>query len=133
MGGRGASSGRYKRNGAWHTYGDEYHTVMQRRNVKFVKINQGSATAPMETQTQGRIYVTVNKNDELKSISYYRGNGSRRKQIDLDHKHPVDGEKISPHTHLGYVHDEHGTRAPTKKEKKMIDAVSKMWYNERNQ
>lgn len=129
MGGRGANSGRYRWRGVWHTYGDEYHTVYQYRNIKFIKSNNGSATAPMETQTQGRIYVTVRKDNKIKSITYYRGEGSRRKQIDLDHMHNINGKNEKPHTHMGYVHDEHGSRAPNTKERRMIVRVQRLWYN----
>ena len=128
MGGRGASSGRYKWRGKEHTYGDEYHTVLQHRNIKFVKINSGSTTAPMETMTQGRVYVTVGPDDKLKSITYYTGSGKRRKQIDLTHYHPVDGKDEKPHTHLGYTHNENGDRKPNKREQKMIEKVMRLWH-----
>lgn len=129
MGGRGASSGRYKRGKQWHTYGDEFHTIHQFRNIKFVKINEGANTAPMETMTNGRVYVTVGNNDQLKSISYYSGSGKRKKQIDLDHNHTIDGVSVNPHVHLGYNHDELGSRVPNKKELKMIDRVFRIWQN----
>ena len=128
MGGRGAASGTYRRNKKVHTYGDEYSTVFQYRNIKFVRVNDGSATAPMETMTQGRVYVTVNANDEIKSITYY-SSGSRYKQIDIDHEHVVDGQKEKPHTHIGYVHAEGGTRKPNKREQRMIDRVIGIWQN----
>lgn len=129
MGGRGASSGVYKWRGKIHIYGDEYHTVLQYRNIKFVKINEGSTTAPMETMTQGRVYVTVAEDDHLKSITYYTGSGKRRKQIDLDHPHNIEGVGESPHTHLGNKHNEFGDRKLTKKERKMVDRVLKIWNN----
>lgn len=127
MGGRGASSGRYKWRGKEHTYGDEYHTVLQHRNIKFVKINSGSTTAPMETMTQGRVYVTVGPDDKLKSITYYTGSGKRRKQIDLSHLHRVEGSLENPHVHLGYNHNEFGDRKLTKKEQQMVEKVVKIW------
>lgn len=133
MGGRGASSGRYKWRGEWHTYGDEYHKVYQYRNIKFIQSNSGSTTAPMETQTQGRVYVMVRSDGGLKSITYYRGNGNRRKQIDLDHYHEINGKKEKPHSHLGYVHDENGSRIPTKMEKRMIATVMRIWYSKSKQ
>lgn len=129
MGGRGAASGRYFRSWKWHTYGDEYHTVAEFRNIKFIKANEGSTTAPMETRTQGRVYVVINKSGNIKSITYYKGNGMRRKQIDLDHDHLINGEKKRPHTHLGYVHDENGTREPTRREQAMIERIRRLWYN----
>jgi len=36
MGGRGASSGSYKWKGEEHTYGDEYETLYEYRNIKFI-------------------------------------------------------------------------------------------------
>ena len=129
MGGRGASSGKYRYGGKWHIYGDEFHTVAQYRNIKFVKVNSGANRTPMETMTNGRVYVTVGDNDVLKSITYYTGSGKRRKQIDLDHYHKIDGKPEKPHSHLGYVHDENGTRPPNKKEQKMIARVMRIWYN----
>ncbi len=128
MGGRGAASGKYRKRGIDHTYGDEYETVWEYRNIKYVKAIEGAATAPMETMTQGRIYVTVNAQGKLKSITYY-SSGSKYKQIDLDHAHTVDGKGENPHTHVGYVHDESGTRRPNKREQKMIDRVIKIWQN----
>lgn len=71
MGGRGAASGTGK-----HPYGSEYKTVLQDGNIKFVKYRlAGNAKAPLETQTKGRIYVTVNNDNELSFISYYDRKG----------------------------------------------------------
>ena len=82
MGGRGAGSGTSVRG---KPYGSEYKTVCQSGNIKFVRYNEGKlATAPMETMTRGRVYVTVNDNDTLKFISYYDAMNKRVKQIDLD-------------------------------------------------
>ena len=129
MGGRGASSGVYILNKKRVKYGGEYHTVLQYRNIKFVKINKGSNTAPMETMTNGRVYVTVGNNDSLKSITYYSASGKRKKQIDLDHLHNVDGEKTKPHVHLGYNHNEIEARQVNKIEKRMVARVLKIWNN----
>ena len=62
MGGRGASFGRYYLGCKWHVYGDEYHSVYQYRNIRFVKVNKGSNTAPLETMTNERVYVTIGEN-----------------------------------------------------------------------
>lgn len=62
MGGRGSSSGISDKG---KTYGTEYHTVYQSGNIKFIKINKGAATAPMETMTKGRVYVTLDNKDNL--------------------------------------------------------------------
>ncbi len=129
MGGRGASSGRSAKGKA---YGTEYTTLYQSGNIKFVKANSGSATPPMETMTKGRVYVTVNEQDKLKSITYYDKNNKRLKQIDLDRPH----RKVLPHTHHGYEHNENdsekGYANPTAEEKKMVDRVNKIWYNRKS-
>ena len=83
MGGRGASSGEYYiRNGKIYQYGTEYKTVLYYGKIKFVKANSNSATAPLETQTKGRIYVTVNNKNELRYVSFYDNKNKRYKQIE---------------------------------------------------
>ena len=128
MGGRGASSGMSDKG---KPYGSEYRSVYAVENVKFVKANIGSASAPMETMTRGRVYVTVNAEDELKFVSYYDNKNKRLKQIDLDKPHAG----VSPHTHHGYNHNEHdsakGFANLTTEEKKMVARVRKLWYNKR--
>lgn len=103
MGGRGSSSGMSAKGKA---YGTEYTTLYQSGNIKYVKYNNGAATAPMETMTNGRVYATVNKKEEIKSVSYYDKRNKRYKQIDMGHFHTVNGKKADPHTHKGYNHDE---------------------------
>jgi len=87
------------------------------------------ATAPMETMTLGRVYVTVNNSDTLKFISYYDTKNKRVKQIDLDRPH----KGVLPHTHHGYEHSENdsekGFSNLTTEEKKMVERVKKIWYN----
>ncbi|MDY3070937.1 MAG: hypothetical protein SOW68_01550 [Eubacteriales bacterium] len=128
MGGRGASSGMSDKG---KPYGSEYRSVYAVENVKFVKANIGSASAPMETMTRGRVYVTVNAEDELKFVSYYDNKNKRLKQIDLDKPHAG----VSPHTHHGYNHNENdsakGFANLTTEEKKMVARVRKLWYNKR--
>lgn len=126
MGGRGASSG-MSANGK--PYGSEYRTVFKDSNIKFVKAKNGLATAPMETMTRGRVYVTVNDRDTPKFISYYDAANKRVKQIDLDRPH----KGVSPHTHHGYEHSENdsakGYANLTTDEKKMVERVKRIWYN----
>lgn len=129
MGGRGSSSGVSNKGKA---YGTEYETLYQSRNIKFVRVNEGSITAPMETMTKGRVYVTVDKNNKPKHITYYDKQLKRKKQIDLSHVHYVNGKAEQPHTHKGYFHDEKGTYTPSSKESKMIDRVMRIWYNKNN-
>ena len=129
MGGRGSSSGLSEKKKA---YGTEYKTLYTSGNIKFVEYKDGSATTPMETMSKGRVYATINKKGDLKSVSYYDKNNKRYKQIDIGHGHTVNGEKIDPHTHKGYNHDEKGTYVPSPKEKKMLDRVKKTWYHYKN-
>lgn len=129
MGGRGASSGVSVKG---KPYGSEYHTVLKDGNIKFVKANDGSATAPLETMTRGRVYVTVNESDQLKFISYYDTSNRRVKQIDLDKPH----KGVSPHTHHGYNHSENdsakGFANLTTEEKKLLEKINRIWHNRRN-
>lgn len=138
MGGRGAASGlKYTKHKGYSTYGkkygSEYRTVLQVGHIKFVRPNKGSATAPMETRAGAkRIYVTLDKKRTPKFITTYGKNGHREKQIDLKGKaHFVNGQRVdTPHTHLGYVHSEGGTRTHmTNSEVKLVDKVLKAWDN----
>lgn len=128
MGGRGASSGI---SDSGKIYGTEFKSLLSISNIKFVQYNDAkSAKTPMETMTSGRIYVTINTEGNIKAITYYDKHNKRYKQIDVTgRKHAIDGKPEIPHSHMGYVHDEHGTRLPTQKEKKMIDRVTKIWDN----
>lgn len=138
MGGRGAASGlKYDKHKGYSAYGkkygSEYHTVLQVGQIKFVKPNKGSATAPMETRAGAkRIYVTLDKKRTPKFITTYGKNGQREKQIDLKgYPHTEKGIKIpTPHTHLGYVHSEGGTRTHMmNSEAKLVEKVLKAWDN----
>lgn len=128
MGGRGASSGvsvKGKR------YGTEYRSVLQHDNIKFVKYNDGKSTkTPMETKTKGRIYATVNAKNELRSITMYGKEGKRIAQIDIAGRlHKVEGKYIIPHIHLGYFHDEYGTRKLNNYEIGLVAKINKIWKN----
>lgn len=138
MGGRGAASGlKYTKHKGYSSYGkkygSEYQTVLQVGNIKFVKKNEGSTTPPVETRGgHERIYVTLTKKGNPKHITYYGRNGHRLKQIDLfGPSHTVDGKKVpTPHTHLGYMHLEGGTRSKlTSSERKMVENVNRLWKN----
>jgi hypothetical protein len=123
MGGSGASLGTAKQ-----PYGTEYTTVYEQGNIKYLTRNQGDASAPLETQTKGRVYVTINSADEPAFISYYDKANLRYKTIDLRHYHVVDGKPLKPHTAFGYHHNGL-VRAPTTKEQKMVERVLKTWQN----
>lgn len=130
MGGRGSSSGI---SGKGKPYGTEYTTLYKSGNIKFVRYNDSkSAKTPMETMTKGRVYVTVDSNNDLKSVTYHDNANKRNKQIDLDKPH----RGMKPHTHHGYNHNENdgkkGAANLTTEERKMVDRVKKLWYNKNN-
>ena len=55
------------------------------------------------------------------------------KQIDISGvAHVIAGKKELPHTHLGYFHDELGTRKPNVTEWALIDKVKRIWYSRKN-
>lgn len=132
MGGRGASSGRSENS---NKYGSQYHTVLQDGNIKFVTKNFRNAESLMETMTDGRVYVTVGGKDLLQII-YFDTASKRNRTIDLSHPHK--GKK--PHVHHGYEHNEIDIKNGVKggatglsiKERKMVDKVTKLWYNHIN-
>jgi hypothetical protein len=132
MGGRGASSGVSDKG---KPYGSEYTTLYQSGNIKFIQSNSGNATAPFETMTKGRVYVTINNSGEPKYITYHDKHNGRFKQIDISgpsHKVKQKGKIITlktPHTHKGYIHGEKGTFILSQKESKMVDRVLKICHN----
>ena len=128
MGGRGASSGITEK--TKKLYGSEFTTLLTSGNIKFVRYNDSSAAkTPQETMTKGRVYVTVNADNKLASVTYFDNSGKRRKSIDLikPHKH------MKPHTHHGYEHNEFdgpkGATNLTVKERKMVERIYKIWQN----
>lgn len=125
MGGRGASSGITD---SGKRYGTEFRTIAQAGNVKFIKNNDGSVTAPMDTRTRGRIYATLDKYNDVKHITFYDVNGERYKQIDV--KGPKHIGKL-PHNHLGYEHDEYGTRELSQKEQRKVNEILTIWSRRR--
>lgn len=133
MGGRGARFGVSEKG---RKYGTEYKTVLQAGRIKFVKqiddrpqgkkkLKPQSVTAPMDTRTKGRIYVTVNEHDQLTFITFYK-QGKRKAQIDLTKPHNDLGV---PHIHKGYIHDENGTRKSNLQEKRLVEKVQNLWHN----
>lgn len=125
MGGRGSSSGMSDKD---RKYGSQYHTILNDGNIKFVEANERHSESLFETQTKGRVYVTVGGNDLLR-ITYYNNQNRRTKQIDLNHAH----KGMEPHTHHGYKHNERdskkGASKLTPEEKRMVERVRKIWYN----
>lgn len=126
MGSRGASSG-FSESGK--PYGSEYKTLLKTGNIKFIRNVEGSASAPLETMTKGRVYATVNAANEVRYISYYDSTNKRTKTIDLGKPH----NGMSPHVHHGYEHAERdgpkGATGLSAKERKMVEFILKTWYN----
>lgn len=126
MGGRGSSSGM---SDTGKRYGTEYKTLAQFGNVKVVKYNGGNAKSPMETMTPVRVYATVDKNNDIKFITFHDANGERMKQVDIK---GVPHANALPHTHSGYEHDEYGTYpGVSSKDQKIIDRVLNQWEKRR--
>lgn len=70
---------------------------------------------------------------QSKAITYYDKHNRRYKQVDLSgNPHIIGGEPVLPHTHKGYEHNEKGNYTVSPKEQKMIDRVTKTWYNHLN-
>lgn len=124
MGGRGSSTG-ISVNGK--PYGSEYKSLLTYGNIKFVVPRDGNTTAPMETMTKNRVYVTLDYDGNPKFISYYDKDNKRRKQVDLDVPH----KGMLPHTHHGYFHNEYdnskGATNSSSKEKELIKQINTVW------
>lgn len=129
MGGRGSSTG-VSANGK--AYGTEYKSLLTSGNIKYVVRLDNSASAPMETMTKNRVYVTLSPQGEPKAISYYDKDNKRKKQIDLDKPH----QGVLPHTHHGYNHRENdgpkGYGNLTNKERAMVERVQKTWRDKKD-
>lgn len=126
MGGRGASSGMsYDKYGKpKNKYGTQYHTLLEKDNIKFVSKNTRSSEALMETMTQGRVYVEVGGEDLLRIIQFDENN---KRNYVLERDKRTD----EWHAHKGYLHSEKGLKHEkiTKNDKKIIEKVQKIWYD----
>ncbi len=124
MGGRGSSTGVSVKN---KLYGSEYKSLLTSGNIKFVVPTERNTTAPLETMTMRRIYVTLDTDGNPKYVTYYDKENKRCKQIDLDKPH----RGVSPHTHHGFNHNEKDTDKGfahlTIKEKAMVKRVINIW------
>lgn len=124
MGGRGSSTGVSVKN---KLYGSEYKSLLTSGNIKFLVPTERNTTAPLETMTMRRIYVTLDTDGNPKYVTYYDKENKRCKQIDLDKPH----RGVSPHTHHGFNHNEKDTDKGfahlTIKEKAMVKRVINIW------
>lgn len=123
MGGRGAASGISDKG---KKYGTEYETLFTAGNLKFIKPTSRESNM-FETQTSGRVYVEIGRNDAPKTIYYFDNSLKKTKTIDLSHIHA----KMKPHAHHGYMHSENdgikGATGLTPKEKRMVERVTQEW------
>lgn len=130
MGGRGAASGISDKG---RKYGTEYHSVLKKDNIKFVKYNFGNTTVPLETMSSDkrRIYATINNQEKVKFITGYSKNGQLAWQIDVSGKaHYVNGERIeTPHIHIGKDHVNTKVKTLNKRYRKILHKVQEAWYN----
>ncbi len=129
MGGRGSSTGVSVKN---KLYGSEYKSLLTSGNVKFVIPTEKNTTAPLETMTVRRVYVTLDTAGNPKYITYFDKDCKRCKQIDLDKPH----RGVSPHVHHGYSHNEYDTDKGfsnlTTKEKGMVQRITEIWKERRS-
>ena len=129
MGGRGSSTGKSEKK---KPYGSEYQSLLTIGNIRFVIPTGGNTTAPLETMTSRRIYVTLDREGHSKYITYYDKENKRCKQIDLTKPH----KGVLPHTHHGYNHNELDTKKGfanlTTKEIAMVHRVTEIWRDKKN-
>ncbi len=110
-------------------YGTEYKTLAQFGNVKVVKYVEGNTKAPLETMTRGRVYATLDADNDIKYITLHDSENERNLTIEV--KGPEHHGLKTPHVHVGYEHDEYGTRPPIEKELKLIDKILHLWDKRR--
>lgn len=85
--------------------------------------------APLETMTRQRIYATVDRNNNIKYISFYK-NGKRWKTLDV---YGRAHQGINPpHVHYGYNHSENGFRNARPSEKRFIELLLRRWERLKN-
>ena len=123
MGGRGASSGISHKG---DVYGTEFTTLLHFGNIKFVRYRHAtSAKIPYETMSAAgnRVYVLINKQDEISSISFYNKEGKLRRQIHFGH---AAHHGFSPHIHKGYEHSQNAHK-PDKSDEAYIKKARRLW------
>lgn len=125
--GHGKQSGREEAN---EIIKRDYETLAQFGNVKVVRSLDGRTTAPMVTGTRGRVYATLDADNDIKYITFYDSEGEKTKQIDVFGR-PHNGME-TPHVHLGYMHDD-GIRYPDTKEDEIVEKTLQNWARKRKQ
>lgn len=137
MGGRGASSGTYRLrvndSELELNYGDEFRglaTFATRLGEVKVLENKfpGRRKAPMETMTRGRIYAMADRTGHISDIIFFDDDGKRKETWHLAtyrKSHPHG--RSANHKHIGYLHDEGGSRALNKREKRFAKEVKRKW------
>ncbi len=141
MGGRGASIGIYIWRGRSWYYGEEYTGIFKGKKftklsdedkqfllgnkIKFIKSKGDSLRAPLETMTSGRIYVSVNKENRPKYITFYDDDNARTRQIDIEYQ---KGTITSIHAHTGYNSPHGGSHEKlTGAEGRLVKRILDFW------
>ncbi|MBR0136998.1 MAG: hypothetical protein IJM15_01105 [Erysipelotrichaceae bacterium] len=106
-------------------YESEYTRIAQKGEIVYVIFNGINVTSPMEAKERGMIYVTLDKENNVKHITFYnKETGERTKQIDVIGR---THNGLIPHVHVGYEHDEHGTGKLTIKETIKTEEILLYW------
>ena len=126
MGGRGSSSGMSDKG---RPYGNQYHSLYEYENIKFVS-NIGKNYEPlMETRTEGRVYVQVGGNDIIR-IVFMDGQNKRNKVIEQDKR------SKEWHVHHGYFHTENSEKEHeplSAQDRQYLEKIKRIWHNRSKQ
>ena len=122
MGGRGTYSGTHK-------YGEEFRSIAEpfmtsRGEVKAIesRISKNNKRVYL-TQTDGRIYATVNKNGEINNLFFFGSDGLVTEEWNLRGKH---GNIAGGHKHLGFQHS--GDAVPlSARDNEFVSEVKRLW------
>lgn len=127
--GHGKQSGREESN---EIIKRDYEMVAQFGNIKVVRSLDGRTVAPLVTATKGRIYATLDGDNNIKYITFYDAEGEKTRQIDVAGR-PHNGIK-TPHIHEGYDHDL-GTKGISGegKNKDILEKTLQAWSRKRKQ
>ena len=130
MGSRGSASGIFVAS-IQSSLTEEYRCVYKYKNITFIIRNDNVISVPLETMEPRLIYVIIGPDGTVNYIIFYLRDGRKYKQIDIDHHHHIDkGIDLGiRHVHLGYFHNENGTRPMTLGESILVEFVLKLWRN----
>lgn len=89
------SRGQALKSGGFTEY--RYHTIARYNNVRFVAQNNANENFKLTEMSNSpwAVYVGVNNNGIVKTITFYNGSRKKFKEIDIDKAH----HGLSPHVH----------------------------------